>query len=62
MAKVTVMYYDSYFSEENDTVRSKRPATLDTIEHLKATPILETARQVDDTWLDENGLLKDEYL
>ncbi|MDQ3185350.1 MAG: hypothetical protein M3Q16_02590 [Pseudomonadota bacterium] len=62
MAKITVMYYDSYSSEENDAVRSKGPATLNAIEYLKATPILETAQQVDDAWLDENGLLKDEYL
>jgi hypothetical protein len=62
MAKITVMYYDSYSSEENDAIRSKRPATLDAIEGLKATPIPETAQQVDDIWLDENGLLKDEYL
>lgn len=62
MGKITVMYYDTYSSEENDAIRSKKPATLAVIEHLKATPIFETAQQVDDICLDENGLLKDEYL
>jgi hypothetical protein len=63
MAKTTVMYYDSYSRATNDTIRSKRPATLETIiECVKGIPIPETEQQVDDAWLDEDGFLKQGYL
>lgn len=62
MAKITVMYYDSYCRTTNDTIRSKRPATLQAIiEYVKGTPILETEQQVDEAWLDEDGFLKHGY-
>lgn len=62
MAKITVMYYDSYCRATNDMIRSKRPATLEAIiEYVKGTPIPETEQQVDDAWLDEDGFLKQGY-
>ena len=63
MATITVMYYDSYSQAAEDMIRSKRPATHDTIiEHVKGTPIPETELQVDDAWLDRDGFLKHGYL
>lgn len=63
MATVTVMYYDTYSKAADGMIRSKRPATRETIvEQVKGTPIPETELQVDDAWLDQDGFLKQSYL
>lgn len=63
MATITVMYYDSYSQAAEDMIRSKRPATLETIiNRVKGIPISETELRVDDAWLDQDGFLKQAYL
>jgi hypothetical protein len=63
MAMITVMYYDSYSKTADDSIRSKRPATRETIiKYVKGTPIPETELQIDDAWLDRDGFLKQGYL
>ena len=63
MAMITVMYYDSYSQAAEDMIRSKRPATLETIiNRVKGIPVSETELRVDDAWLDQDGFLKQAYL
>jgi hypothetical protein len=63
MATISVMYYDIYSKTADDLIRSRRPATYETItEYVKGIPIPETELQVDDAWLDQDGFLKHGYL
>jgi hypothetical protein len=58
--KVTVYFFEKYDIATDNTVRSKRPATLDTINKVHGQAIDETALEIDETDLDGDGFRKRE--
>ena len=59
MSQVIVYYFKGYVIDQDKVTRSKRMATLDWIEKRGFTPIKETARKIDDSALDSNGLYRE---
>jgi hypothetical protein len=55
---VTVYYYESFDMSAGDMKRSQRRATKDAIEKRGHSPMLDTAVEVDERELDENGFVK----
>ena len=55
MPRVTVYYFMKYNMTVGETVRSQRPATLETIIVCEGKLLEDTAQQVDVAELDENG-------
>ena len=58
MGKATVYYYTFFDTDTGETVRPRRPGTLEAIEnaHLAdAKPLMGTALEVDESELDEEG-------
>ena len=58
MKKVTVYFFEKYDITTDRNVRSKRPATLDTINSVHGQAIVETALEIDETELDGDGVRK----
>lgn len=59
MDKVTVYYFTECPIRLGDKIRSKTPATEDTIKKREGAEILkETAQEVDISQIDGNGFLK----
>jgi len=58
MKKVTAYFFQKYDIITNQNVRSKRPATLEAIARVKGQVIMETAHEVGETELDEDGFQK----
>jgi hypothetical protein len=55
--KETVYYY-TFINEKGETVRPRRPGTLEAIKNTSlasATPLMSTALEVDEANLDEDG-------
>ena len=55
--KETVYYY-TFLNEQGETVRPRRPGTLEAIKNRRlasATPLMRTALEVDEAELDEDG-------
>jgi len=59
MSKVTVYYFKGYVIDTDKVTRSKRMATLDWIEKRGFTPLKETAKIIEDSALDSNGLYRE---
>ena len=58
MAKATVYYYTFFDTDTGETVRPRRPGTLEAIENARladANPLLDTGLEVDESELDEAG-------
>ena len=60
MSKVDVYYFTGWDQMRGDNLRSKRPATLDSIKARGGTPLPQTRQTVDSSELDGNGFLKRE--
>jgi hypothetical protein len=58
MEKVTVCFFTKYVIATDRNERSKRPATLETIERVGGSALIDTAQEVDASHLDEDGFLK----
>jgi hypothetical protein len=59
MSKITVYYFKGYVIDTDKVTRSRRMATLEWIEKRGFTPINETARMIEDSALDSNGLYRE---
>jgi hypothetical protein len=55
MPKATVYYFTGYNIVTDEIIRSKRMATLETIERFRCAPLMDTAREVDVSELDDSG-------
>jgi len=55
MQKVTVYYYTQYDINTDQTIRSKRMATLDAIKTFSCIPLMDTAQEIDVIELDDIG-------
>lgn len=55
MQKVTVYYFTCYDIKTDQTLSSRRPATLETIAACKGEVLKDTAQEVDISSLDGNG-------
>jgi hypothetical protein len=55
MAKATVYYFQGYHIVTDEIITSKRMATLETIKRFCCTPIMDTAKEVDTSEVDEDG-------
>ena len=55
MAKVTVYYFQGYSIDTDQIITPKRMATLETIKRYCCTPLMETAKEVDVSEVDEDG-------
>ena len=53
----TVFFFEKYDIVKGETVRSKRPATLEAITRAKGAALKDTAQEVDESSLDGNGFL-----
>ena len=58
MKKVTVYFFKGWDDTERKNVRSKRPATLDAIAGVHGQAIMDTALEIDEDELDDNGFRK----
>ena len=61
--KETVYYY-TFINEYGETVRPRRPGTLEAIKNTRlasATPLMRTALEVDEAELDEDGFYPREW-
>lgn len=55
MQKITVYYFTKYNIKTDQEVPSKRMATLEFINRIKGTPLMDTAKEINMTDLDDNG-------
>ncbi len=55
MAKITVYYFTKYDINSDRIVTSKRMATLEAIKNFSCIPLIDTAKEVDTSELDEYG-------
>ncbi|MGC9976190.1 MAG: hypothetical protein ABSC57_05670, partial [Syntrophales bacterium] len=56
MPKVTVYYFTDYNIVTDQIIRSKRMATFVWVKSLNYMPLMETAKEVDTSELDDDGL------
>lgn len=56
MPKVTVYYFTGYHIATDQMLQSKRMATSETIKRFNYIILTETAKEVDTSELDDNGL------
>ncbi len=59
MSKITVYYFKGYAPDKHDETLSKSMAPLEWIEKHGYKPIKETAKEIDDSALDGNGLYRE---
>jgi hypothetical protein len=55
MAKVTVYYFQGYQIATDEMIISKRMATLEAIKRFCCAPLMDTAKAVDTSEVDEDG-------
>jgi hypothetical protein len=55
MGKVTVYFFSMYDIRSDENVRSKRPATLEAIKQIGGRALTETAIEISDSELDDDG-------
>jgi hypothetical protein len=58
MAKATVYYFTFFDKDKGEIVRPRRPGTLEAIANTRMAsvkPLISTAREVDESELDDNG-------
>jgi hypothetical protein len=55
MQKVTVYYFTGYHIATDEIICPKRMATLETIQRFNCTPLMDTAKEVDVSEVDDNG-------
>jgi len=58
MKKVTVYYFKKWDDSTHQNLRSKHPGTLEAIKRAEGTELMETALEVDEAELDDNGFWK----
>ena len=58
---VTVYFFIKYDIASDETLRSKRPATLEAIAWAGGEPLKETAEEIDASDLDELGFRRRDY-
>lgn len=56
MPKTTVYYFIGYDIATDQMIRSKRMATRERIKRFNCSPLNQTAKEVDTSELDDNGL------
>jgi hypothetical protein len=64
MAKATVYYFTFFDVDKRETVRPRRPGTLEAIANTCMTsvkPLIRTAQDVDESELDRNGFYLGRY-
>ena len=64
MAKVTVYYFTFFDMDTGETVRVRRPGTLEAIRDTgmeSAKPLMATAQEVDEAELDDHGFYPRRY-
>jgi hypothetical protein len=64
MAKTTVYYFTFFDMDKGETVRPRRPGTLEAIANTRMTsvkPLISTAQDVDESDLDRNGFYLGRY-
>jgi hypothetical protein len=59
MSDTIVYHFEKFDIVQGKNIRSKRPATREVIEKIKATVLEETAQEVDVSQLDRDGFLID---
>ena len=55
MGKITVYCFQGYSITKDEIITPKRMATLETIKMYGCTPLMDTAKEVDSSEVDENG-------
>jgi hypothetical protein len=58
MAQATVYYFTFFDRDKDETVRPRRPGTLDAIAHTRLAgvkPLMSTALEVDESAWDDRG-------
>lgn len=58
MGRINVYYFTGYDIMSDTTLRSKRPATLEAINRSRGQALMDTAQEVDEAALDDDGFLK----
>ena len=58
MGKITVYHFRNYNHDTRQQETSQRPATLSAIKRARATPIPETALEVDEEDVDPDGFYR----
>ena len=64
MAKATVYYFTFFDRDKGETVRPRRPGTLEAIANTRMVsvkPLISTAQEVDESELDKNGFYLGRY-
>ena len=56
MPKITVYCFTGYHIATDPMIPSKRMATLESIKSFNCSPLMETAKEVDTSELDDDGL------
>ena len=59
--RVTVYFFTKYDILSDQTIRSKRPATLEAIRLAFGQPLMETAEEISAYDLDEDGFRRRDY-
>ena len=60
MKSVTVYFFEKYDIKTDQSVRSKRPATLEAITRVDGQAIMATALEIEETELDGNGFREEQ--
>ena len=58
MKDITVYFFEKWDNKEGKNIRSKRHATLDAIAVARGRAIIETALEIDEAELDDEGFRK----
>jgi hypothetical protein len=61
MSTITVHYFDCYDIATDESVRSKRLATVEAIHNIGGVLVSGTAQEVDASCIDDEGFLRDPY-
>jgi hypothetical protein len=64
MAKATVYYFTFFDRDKGETVRPRRPGTLEAIANTRMAsvkPLISTAQEVDESELDKHGFYLGRY-
>lgn len=59
MSKVKVYYFEGYDIAEDQTYYSQRMATLEWIKNHYYTPIMKTAKEIEDSSFEPDGLYRE---
>jgi hypothetical protein len=58
---VTVYFFEKYDITSDQVIRSKRPATIAAIERVRGEAIKNTAQDIDQDDIDEDGFRRRDY-